>query len=232
MPDNEQSSISCKDFIYIMSSTPNNWWQTGFYLFQEAEDIYKLNERRRKIVYKRIQNTPNFDYYTASALENFATKFSFQIPRFYIYYLLVGYSLENWLKGFYILKNTKTLSSQLSKIISTHDLINLSGSVHFKIDKKEREVLKRIIVYVKSYAKYPIDMNSTKHSENIKLIWSPTVIEAIINCKENPYQNDKKIIDNLCTRLTQHINDYCEKNPVCNKDYFEDNIQLIFEETM
>jgi len=233
MPDNEQSSISIKDFSYIMSSTPNNWWQTGFYLFQEAEDIYKLNERRRKIVYKRIQNTPNFDYYTAFALEKFAAKFSFQIPRFSIYYLLVGYSLENWLKGFYILKNTKILSSQLSNKLTTHDLIDLSGSVHFKINKKEREVLKRIIVYVKSYAKYPIDINSTKHFENIDLIWSPTVLEAIVNCKENPYQNDKEIIDKIRTRLTQQINNYCEKNPIYNTDFFDSNIKYLkFEETI
>ena len=227
MPDNEQSSINYKDLGYILSSTPNNWWQFGFYLFQEADDIYKLNERRRKIVYKRIQNTPNFDYYTASALENFATKFSFQIPKFSIYYLLVGYSLENWLKGFYILKNTKILSSQLSKNLSTHDLINLSGSVNFKINKTEKEVLKRIIVYVRSYAKYPVEINSTKHFENIDLIWSPTVLEALINCKENPYKNDKEIIDKACTRLTQQINNYCEKNPVYNSDFFESKIQYL-----
>ena len=97
----------------------------------------------------------------------------------------------------------------------------------------KREVLKRIIVYVKSYAKYPIDINSTKHFENIDLIWSPTVLEAIVNCKENPYQNDKEIIDKIRTRLTQQINNYCEKNPIYNTDFFDSNIKYLkFEETI
>jgi hypothetical protein len=227
MSDIVQSSINIEDFNYIFSSMPNNWWQVGFYLFQEAEDNYKLNERRRKIVYKKIQGIPHFDYYTEFDLMHFATKFSFQIPRFSIYYLLIGYSLENWLKGFYILKNERKLSSQLSKDLSTHDLINLFSFVNFKINKKEKEVLTRIIVYVKSYAKYPIDINSARHFENFGLIWSPTVLEAIINCKENPYQNDKEIIDKICTRLIQHINYYCKKNIIHNTDFFDSNIQCL-----
>jgi hypothetical protein len=227
MSDNEQSSINYKDFSYILSSMPNNWWQVGFYLYQEAEDNYKLNERRRKTVYKKIQSIPHFDYYTAFDLAHFATKFPFQIPRFSIYYLLIGYSLENWLKGFYIIKNKNKLSSQLSKNLSTHDLVNLFNSVIFKINKKEKEVLTRITVYVKSYAKYPIDINSTKHFENINLIWSPTFLEAIINCKENPYKNDKEVIDKICSKLTKHINDYCEKNVIYNTDFLESNIQCL-----
>ena len=227
MTENEELSMNYQDFIYILSSTPNNWWQMGFYLFHEAEDNYKLNEKRRKIVYKKIQNTPHFVCFTADQLARFSKNFSFQIPRFSIYYLLIGYSIENWLKGYYIIKYKKPLPSELLNILSTHDLIKLINLVNFKIDREEKEILTRIIAYIRSFAKYPIEINSIKHFENIDFIRSPTVLEAIINCEKNPYKKDKEMIDKIYSRLKESIGEYCEKNPTYNSDFVDNKIKRL-----
>jgi len=122
------------DFDYEMSSLPENWWQTGNYLYQVAEDNYKLDEKRRVKINKKIQIIQNFDYFNVFQLYQFSFQFKFPIPRFSVYYLLIGYSIENWLKGFYIAVNKK-VSSVLYKNLQTHDLICLCNDVKFKILK-------------------------------------------------------------------------------------------------
>ena len=82
-----------------------------------------------------------------------------------VYVLMIGYCLENMIKGLLIFNDpTLTSGKSLNKKIKTHNLSRLSKGLKVPFTEEESQLMDVITVYIEWLAKYPIP---TKASETL-----------------------------------------------------------------
>ena len=80
-----------------------------------------------------------------------------------IYYMLIGYAVENYIKGIIIINHPEYLTDDgLTKIDKheTYDLLNENGITEFK---KYDDILRQLVEYVTSIGRYPIGKKAERH---------------------------------------------------------------------
>lgn len=76
-----------------------------------------------------------------------------------IYLMLMGYSIENLLKGKLLQQNPQFFKpTNKMDDFNKHDLIDLANRVGFKLTKSERAILKELTNYILWQGKYPIPL--------------------------------------------------------------------------
>jgi len=79
------------------------------------------------------------------------------------YFLLMGFAVENLLKGILLTRYPDILKSNgsLPNTIKTHDLVGLSHKCDLKIEEKEKSLLDKLKIYILWQGKYPVPLSVT-----------------------------------------------------------------------
>jgi hypothetical protein len=80
-----------------------------------------------------------------------------------VYFLLIGYSVENLLKGLLMIKHPEYFKagSKMTQIRS-HDLVQLCCRCSISLEAKETELLEKLKVDIEWQGKYPVPLESEK----------------------------------------------------------------------
>ncbi len=119
------------------------------------------------------------------------------------YFLLIAYSLENFLKVLLIHQNQKTLKGRLLQklpaCLLSHDLIDLSSKAKFNISIAEEELLCRLSRFSIWKARYPIPLYSDALA-NMKILSDE---KAYFTDYYKP--QDINTIHNIIDRLRKYV---------------------------
>jgi len=104
-----------------------------------------------------------------------------------IYYLLIGYAVENYIKGIIIINHPEYITDEGLTKIDKHemyDLLNENGITEFK---EYDDILHQLSEYVISMGRYPI----TKRLDDYKTIKEPINIDRINRLLSDLYKRSK-----------------------------------------
>lgn len=164
------SDLGESQFKFILKS-PFTWIENGNHLLHGAEILFKKISKSKikldKIIIPKIELN-----YDLNEKENLIIKdWLLQSQSGFLFAL----SIENYLKGLWILKNRNNIKifSRLPEEIKTHNLINLCKKTNIKLEKDEEKKLKAFSECIKWFGRYPIpidiDANITFWNERLNL---------------------------------------------------------------
>ncbi len=90
-----------------------------------------------------------------------------------IYLMMVGFSVENYLKGIYITEDSNVIKDDRLIKLNRHGLLQLMSELKFKLTKKEIDLVERLEEFVLWAGRYPIPTKferliPKKHREGTK----------------------------------------------------------------
>lgn len=78
-----------------------------------------------------------------------------------VYYLLIGYALENLLKGILIMRQPERYVQQGSlKGLKTHKLVKLFEDCRLPVDPETKELLEKLTLHIKWQGRYPVSLRA------------------------------------------------------------------------
>ena len=85
-----------------------------------------------------------------------------------VYFLLMGYSIENLLKGILLSQKPELFDTQKMRGFNHHDLIRLCNEVGVELQTDEQEWLKKLTEYIEWQGKYPIPLRRDKDKDRTR----------------------------------------------------------------
>jgi hypothetical protein len=87
-----------------------------------------------------------------------------------VYYLLMGYALENLLKGILIMRQPKTYVQQGTFTRKTHKLVKLFEDCKLPVDPETKELLEKLTRHIEWQGRYPVPLRAEdRNSESYSL---------------------------------------------------------------
>jgi hypothetical protein len=83
--------------------------------------------------------------------------------------MLIGFALENYLKGLWIEQNDIKINDSIDRLpkqMKTHDLASLANELNIELEKDEIEVLNFFTESVKWFGRYPIPLYVSQYINN------------------------------------------------------------------
>jgi hypothetical protein len=78
-----------------------------------------------------------------------------------VYYLLMGYALENLLKGILIMRKPEKYVQQGSlKGLKTHKLVKLFEDCRLPVDPETKKLLEKLTLHIKWQGRYPVSLRA------------------------------------------------------------------------
>ncbi|WP_411953579.1 hypothetical protein ACKXGF_09910 [Alkalibacillus sp. S2W] len=149
---------------FIVDGAPSEWLSFAEELMESAEVLWKQNDGS-------IRFEANFD-----EIEVFDSREVSGISR--PYFLLVGFAIENLLKGLIVFDDPTTITSGKIKRIKTHKITNLIkeiGEINFS--EEELEICKKIEEAIPYWGRYPIPLEAANITPDIGI--TPEAREVI-----------------------------------------------------
>lgn len=79
----------------------------------------------------------------------------------HVYFLLIGYCLEDMIKGILVYENPTLVSGgKLARSIKHHDLGDLARRIKIELSEEEKQLLDFLTPNIEWYSKYPIPANA------------------------------------------------------------------------
>jgi hypothetical protein len=163
MPDlsyEEKNRIS----KFIVDGAPGEWLSFAEELMESAEVLWKQNDGsiRSEIIHDKIE-----------VLESRKVS-GISRP----YFLLVGFAIENLLKGLIVFDDPSTITSGKIKRIKTHKITNLIKEINeINLSEEEIEICKKIEEAIPYWGRYPIPLEAANITPDIGI--TPELREII-----------------------------------------------------
>lgn len=130
---------------FIVDGSPDSWLSFAEELMDSAEILWKQNDHsiRSEIIHDKTE-----------ILESRKIS-SISRP----YFLLIGFAIENLLKGFIVFDDPTTITSGKIKRIKTHKITNLIKEISYiKLSEEELDICKKIEEAIPYWGRYPIPL--------------------------------------------------------------------------
>lgn len=113
------------------------------------------------------------------------------------YFLLIGYALENLFKGYLlmILPELVQNEARLDKLVTTHDLCELSRDCGFDISPEETEFLQHLSMCVVWKSKYPVPLKRSDY------LVDEEMGKRLVSLNPANWETVKSLADDLYSRL-------------------------------
>jgi hypothetical protein len=132
------------------------------------------------------------------------------------YLMLVGFAVENFLKGIYVISNPEIIKNDKLIKLNRHDLLQLFNELHFETTIEEKDLIERLEEFILWIGRYPIPSKferlvPKRHRENTKfdlLIYTipsdPIIASKILDRLQNELskQMEAEGIFSLASHLT------------------------------
>lgn len=161
----------------------------------KADEYYVSSEKLFSEIskeYKKLQQTKGEEYYG---------KYHPSIHS--VYLLLVGFSLENLLKGIILFKHPALLTEKLDRKLTTHNLSKIALSTELSFDDREQHLFLLLSPHINWFSKYPI----------------PLHVNEDIQMANYSIGTIRELYITLHTRLTSYMIDHCGLEEFYNKIY-------------
>ena len=138
---------------FIIDGAPTEWFSYAEELMEAAELLWqKSNSVESEIIYTEIENKKNqiVESRKISAISR-------------TYFLLVGFAIENLLKGYIVLNTPSTITQgKISKKLKSHKITNLVKEIsEINLSNEELEICKKIEEAIPYWGRYPIPLKYT-----------------------------------------------------------------------
>lgn len=197
--------------MYWLSQQPTNWASKGMRLRRDASFFYETSEKARLIFVTELERS-NFNFgrfyrweLQERILQILNKSQDYFLPDFDTYYLLMHLAIENVLKAIWLDHYPENIGfDKLPRALNTHDLCRLAAEVNLSLSTNQEKVLSKIGELFLGYSRYPI-------RNRVKLTSGPADLDfgeknfdsTCIDCLENPYAQDKQVLDELFTERLQ-----------------------------
>jgi hypothetical protein len=117
------------------------------------------------------------------------------------YLLLIGFALENILKGYCVLRHPDLIyGSNFDKRLATHDLKKIAQKLHLKLSEDEAELLQKLSRIVKWDGRYPIPLEPEEYGRCAK---EDVMTSALSTCYRDAFAlgDAPTVFDELYDRL-------------------------------
>jgi len=111
--------------------------------------------------YKRNRATAGACHITAEGAPGWMDTYDSRLMP--IYYMLIGYAVENYVKGIIIINHPEYLTEQGLTKIDKHETYDLLNENHITEFRKYRDILLQLRGYVISNGRYPIGKKADEH---------------------------------------------------------------------
>ncbi|MDL4840334.1 HEPN domain-containing protein [Aquibacillus rhizosphaerae] len=160
LSDEEKNRIS----KFIVDGAPGEWLSFAEELMHSAEILWKQNDGtiRSEITHDKIEVLESREVSGISRS----------------YFLLVGFAIENLLKGLIVFDDPTTITSGKIKRIKTHKITNLIKEIsEINLSEEELEICKKIEEAIPYWGRYPIPLEAANISPDIGI--TPEMREVI-----------------------------------------------------
>lgn len=117
----------------------------------KADEYYVSSENLSATIFKEyeeLQQTKGKQFYG-----------KYHPSIYQVYLLLVGFSIENLLKGIVLYKNPTLLTEKLNRRLTTHDLSKIALQTGLTFDDREQHLFILLSPHISCFSKYPIPLH-------------------------------------------------------------------------
>lgn len=160
LSNDEKNKIS----KFIIDGAPGEWLSFAEELMDSAEILWKQNDGaiRSEIIHNKIE------FLESRKVSGISRP----------YFLLVGFAIENLLKGLIVCNDPTTITSGKIKRIKTHKITNLIKQIsEINLSEEELEICKIIEEAIPYWGRYPIPLEATNNTPDIGI--TPEIREVI-----------------------------------------------------
>jgi hypothetical protein len=162
--DRVQEHIRARQFE-LGARLPLSWKSVSLVLKHAADRLYDLQHDATLRIIRREAEKPKRGLETEGSrvLEGEELEDPLDSQLISTYYLLMGYAIENLLKGILMIQHPEYFKAN-SKMtdIKSHDLSDLCKCCDISIQQEEADLLDKLTTYVKWMGKYPIPLEAHK----------------------------------------------------------------------
>ncbi len=207
-------SSSTGDFnrqMYWLGQQPTNWASKGMRLRRDASLFYETSEKARLILVTELERS-NFNFgrfyrweLQERILQILNKNQDYYLPDFDSYYLLMHLAIENILKAIWLDHYPENIGfDKLPRALNTHNLCQLATDVNLPLSPNQEKALSKIGELFLGYSRYPIRnrINLTSDTEGLDF-GEKNFDSTCIDCLENPYAQDKQVLDEFFTERLQ-----------------------------
>lgn len=220
------------EFFFKRNQMPDMWFHKAYRLYRDANKLYEIFEKERIFLCDELEKE-GFSMHKDGVLtlEEYINRIYRRnpnkgvadlIPDFRSFYLLVGFCLENVLKGIIVSQNIEIIGSEkLHSKLKQHNLNKLIEIANINLTKKQLMFLEKISDFIMSYGRYPTkticrDYKSVGHVD----IGDIDLCAHTCDCITNPYKKDKCLFENIYKTLEKHMETESLKYDVQMKTIF------------
>lgn len=191
--------------MFKLGQQPTSWVSKGMRLKRDANVFYEASEASRLFIVSELEKD-GFDFsrfyrwqLQDGINEILSRNQDYFLPDFDTYYLLMHLSFENVFKGMWLDISPKYIGfNKLPKSLNTHDLITLASDVGLDLSEQQKVVLSKLKELFLGYSRYPIKNRVKSAAGPQDLEFGERPFDSVcIECFENPYANDKQVIEAL-----------------------------------
>lgn len=194
--------------MFKLSQQPKNWVSKGMRLRRDANVFYEASEAARRFIVSELEKAGfNFARFYRWQLQDGINEILSKnqdcfLPDFDTYYLLTHLSFENLLKGLWLDRFPESIGfNKLPRALNTHDLITLATDVGLKITEPQKAVLSKLKELFLGYSRYPIKNRVKTATGTQDFEFGERPYDTVcIECIENPYVNDRQVLESLFER--------------------------------
>lgn len=122
-----------------------------------------------------------------------------------IYLMIVGFAVENFIKGIYVILNPDIITDDRLVKLNRHDILQLLRELKFTISKEEIDLVERLEEFVLWAGRYPIPAKferliPKKHREGTKF-------DFIVYSLPTDAELSSKLLERLEERLIKDMNE-------------------------
>lgn len=191
--------------MFKLGQQPINWISKGMRLRRDANVFYDASEASRLLIISELEkNRFNFSRFYRWQLQDsindiLSRSQDYFLPDFDTYYLLTHLAFENILKGVWLDTFPENIGfNKLPNKLNTHDLITLSGNIKLDLSEQQKDIFSKLKGLFLGYSRYPIKNQVKSPADPHDLEFGERPFDSVcIECLENPYAKDKKVIEAL-----------------------------------